>query len=55
MGVPLRAFEEWAWNAMDLGIVVKRMAGKDGLSRATRVIAAIQVQIIEQYGWPERG
>ena len=54
MDVPLWAFEDWAWNAMDRRIVVKKMPGKDGLSRATRVIAAIQKQIIDQYGWPER-
>ena len=54
MGVPLSAFEGWAWNAMELGMTVKPMPGKDGLSRATRVIAAVQKQIIEQYGWPEQ-
>ncbi|WP_115119079.1 hypothetical protein [Synechococcus sp. UW105] len=55
LDVPLWAFEDWAWNAMDLGIEVTPIAGKDGMSRARRTIAAIQKQIIEQYGWPERG
>lgn len=55
MGVPLWAFEEWAWNAVDAHYVVTPKPGKGGIERAQRVIAAIQKQIIEQYGWPDRG
>ena len=54
LGVPLRTFEEWAWNAVDLGIEVVPESGKNGMSRATRTISAIQKLIIDQYGWPER-
>jgi hypothetical protein len=55
MGLPLWAFEDWAWNAVELGLEVTPKPGKGGLERAQRVIAAIQAQILEQYGWPDRG
>lgn len=55
LGIPLEAFEDWAWRAMELGNRVTPKPGKGGLERAQRVIAAIQSQIIEQYGWPDRG
>ena len=52
MGFPLEVFEEWAWNAMDLGIKV--IPGQGG-NPTNRVTAAVQRQIIEQYGWSEQG
>lgn len=55
MGLPLWAFEEWAWNAVELGFEVTPKPGKGGLERAQRVIAAIQKEILEQHGWPDRG
>ena len=53
LGLPLSAYEFWAWNACDLGILVDpRPKQRNGiyrnLARVIPTVAAIQRLIIEQ-------
>ena len=54
-GGDLESLEFFAWRAWDKRQRVPKTTQYGVKGRFTRTVSAIQAQIIEQYGWPERG
>ena len=53
-GADRQSLEVLAWWFWDLGFELPKSGTLAIKGRCTRTVSAIQRQIIEQYGWPER-
>ena len=54
-GADIESLEFFAWRAWDKKLRVPKNSRYGVKGRLMRTVSAIQQQIIDQYGWPERG